>query len=308
VGEDGLEVGLAERPHRPAGPVIVVEGPGSRAGHRSLLSSGVLAGGSLGAWPTASLLRSVLVGALGGRLDIADAVGGALLGLDSVDGHADSLPVSPLGPVARLAAEGPVGVGALVGAPVVLDLGGGLAPDPPTPSRLRHWAELLEDIAGAILLDGQADGPPLPGQGPHHLAILGAEVGVGLQPAVAALLVLAQLPLPVMSPVGLLGGHRHPTRQLGRLIAAAPQPAKHAARPAAGLLVGGQGLLGLLSVSAGPGQLPAAVAGGLIELAAEPVPLSPQLRRGQPLDIGADGGVHGQGLAAGPGQGLGQLR
>ena len=26
VGEDGLQVGLAERPHRPAGPVIVVEG------------------------------------------------------------------------------------------------------------------------------------------------------------------------------------------------------------------------------------------------------------------------------------------
>jgi hypothetical protein len=42
--------------------------------------------------------------------------------------------------------------------------------------------------------------------------------------------------------------------------------------------VGGQSLLGLLAVGGGPGQLTAAVAGGLIELAAEPVPLGPQLR------------------------------
>src|SRR5215211_6774961 len=33
VSEDGLEVSRPERPHRPAGPVIVVEGPWSRAGH-----------------------------------------------------------------------------------------------------------------------------------------------------------------------------------------------------------------------------------------------------------------------------------
>ena len=134
-------------------------------------------------------------------------------------------------------------------------------------------------------------------------------MGVGLQPAVAALLVLAQLPLPVMGPVGLLGGHRQPTRHLGRLVAAAAQPAKHAGRLATGgLLVGGQGLLGVLAVGGGPGQLAAAVAGGLVELAAEPVPLGPQLRRGQPLEVGAAGGVDGQGLAAGPGQGLGQLQ
>jgi hypothetical protein len=44
---------------------------------------------------------------------------------------------------------------------------------------------------------------------------------VGLQPAVADLLVLAQLPLPLMGPVGLLGGHRQPTRHQGRLVAAA---------------------------------------------------------------------------------------
>ena len=41
---------------------------------------------------------------------------------------------------------------------------------------------------------------------------------------------------------------------------------------------------------------------------AEPVPLGPQLGRGQPLEIGAVGGVDGQGLAASPRQGLGQLQ
>jgi hypothetical protein len=49
------------------------------------------------------------------------------------------------------------------------------------------------------------------------------------------------------------------------------------------------------------------VAGGLVELAAQPVALGPQLGRGQPLKIRAAGGVDGQGLAARPGQGLGQL-
>jgi hypothetical protein len=50
------------------------------------------------------LLRSVLIGALGARLDLADTVGGALLGLDPFDGRADSLPVGPLG---RVAGSGP---------------------------------------------------------------------------------------------------------------------------------------------------------------------------------------------------------
>jgi hypothetical protein len=44
-----------------------------------------------------------------------------------------------------------------------------------------------------------------------------------------------------------------------------------------GLLVGGQRLLGLLAVGGRPGQFPAAVAGSLVELAAQPVPLGPQL-------------------------------
>jgi hypothetical protein len=134
-------------------------------------------------------------------------------------------------------------------------------------------------------------------------------VGVGFQPALAALLVLAKLPLPIVGPVGLLGGHRKPTRYLGGLVVAAPQPAKHAGRLAiGGRLVGGQGLLDLLAVGAGPGQLPAAISGHLVELATQPVPLGPQLRCGQPLEVGAALGVDGQGLAAGPGQGLGQLQ
>jgi hypothetical protein len=100
---------------------------------------------------------------------------------------------------------------------------------------------------------------------------------VGFQPAVAALLVLTQLPLAIVRPVGLLGGHRQPTRHAGRLIAAA-QPAKHAGRLATGgRLVGGQDLLGLVAVGGGPGELPGAVAGGLIQLAAQLVALGPQL-------------------------------
>jgi hypothetical protein len=110
-----------------------------------------------------------------------------------------------------------------------------------------------------------------------------------------------------MGPVGLLAGYRQPTRHPVRLVAA--QPAKHPGGLAVGgLLVGGQGLLGVLAVGGGPGQLAAAVAGGLVVLVAEPVPLGPQLRRGQPLEVRAAGGVDGQGLAASPGQGLGQLQ
>jgi len=42
-----------------------------------------------------------------------------------------------------------------------------------------------------------------------------------------------------------------------------------------GLLVGGQGFLGLLAVGGGPGELTAAVAGSLVELAAQPISLGP---------------------------------
>jgi hypothetical protein len=124
-------------------------------------------------------------------------------------------------------------------------------------------------------------------------------MGVGLQPAATALLVLTQLPLAVMGPVDLLGGHRQPPWYVVGLVIAAPQQAKHAGRRAAGgRLVADQGLLGLLAVGSGPFEFPAAVTGGLVELAAEPVPFGPQLRRGQLPQIRAVGGVDRQGLAA----------
>jgi pimeloyl-ACP methyl ester carboxylesterase len=53
-------------------------------------------------------------------------VGGPLSCLDPVDGHAGPLPVGSLVGVLGLGAEGPLRVGDVVGAPVLLDLGGGL--------------------------------------------------------------------------------------------------------------------------------------------------------------------------------------
>jgi hypothetical protein len=105
VGEDGLEVGLAERPHRAAGPVMVVERPRSGTGHRVLLSGG-LAGGPLSASSATLLVRSRLV-ALAGGLAVEGAASGALLGLDPLDGGPDPLPVGPLGSVVRFRAERP---------------------------------------------------------------------------------------------------------------------------------------------------------------------------------------------------------
>jgi hypothetical protein len=91
----------------------------------------VLAGGPLRTWPATLLVRSRLAGVLAGRLDVAAAVGGTLLGVDPLDGRPDPLPVGPLGRIVGLGAEGPVGVGDLVGAPVLFDFGGGVAPGPP---------------------------------------------------------------------------------------------------------------------------------------------------------------------------------
>jgi hypothetical protein len=169
--------------------------------------------------------------------------------VNPLDGSPGPPPVGPLHGVVGLGAERPVAISDVVGAPVLFDLGGGLAPGSPTPGRLRHRSKRLQDIAGSLLLDSQPGGAPLPGQGPHHLPILRTEVGVGLQPAGPALLVLAQLPLPVVGLIDLLGGHCQPTRHPGSLVAAAAQPAKHArAVRAGGLLVGSQGFLGLLAV------------------------------------------------------------
>ena len=91
----------------------------------------VLAGGPLGAGSAKRLARSRLAGALAGRLDVAAGVGGALLGLDPLDGSADPLPIGPLGGVEWLETESPIGIGDVVGGPVLLDLGGRLAPGRP---------------------------------------------------------------------------------------------------------------------------------------------------------------------------------
>src|SRR5512132_2763551 len=188
-------------------------GRSSSQGHDRELDIGdsfllLLAGGPLWAWPATLVVRSRLVGTLAGRLGIAAAVGGALLGMDPLDGAAGPLSVGPLGWVAGLGAESQLGIGDVVIAPVLLDLGRGLPPGPPTPRRLRHRPQRRQDIAGPVGFDGEAGGPSLPGQRPHHLPILGAELRVGLQPTIPALLVLAQLPLPIVGPVNLLGGHR----------------------------------------------------------------------------------------------------
>jgi hypothetical protein len=265
----------------------------------------VLAGGPFGAWPATLLVRSRLAGALAGRLGVAARVGGALLGMDPLDGAAGPLPCGSLSRVLRLGAKRPLEIRDLVGAPVLLDLGRGLAPGPPTPDRLGHRPQGLQGIAGPVGLDGHAGGPPLPGQGPDHLPIFGTQVGVGLQPAVAALLVLTNLALAVVSPVSLLGRHRQSTRHAGGLVAAA-QPAKHVgALVAGGLLVSSEVMFGLRAVGGGPAQLPAPVAGSLVQLVAQPVPLGPQLRRRQPPQIRAAGSVEGQGLATSPRQDLG---
>jgi hypothetical protein len=83
----------------------------------------VLAGGPLGTWPATLLARLRLAGALAGS-GVAAAVG-ALLGVHPVDGSAGSLSAGPLGPVVRLRAEGLLRIRDVVGAPILLDLGGG---------------------------------------------------------------------------------------------------------------------------------------------------------------------------------------
>jgi len=91
----------------------------------------VLAGCPLGAWPATLLVGSRLGGALSGRLGVTGVVGGALLGVDPLDGAAGSLPCGSLAGVVGLGAERPVGISDLVGASVVFDLARGLTPGPP---------------------------------------------------------------------------------------------------------------------------------------------------------------------------------
>jgi hypothetical protein len=125
----------------------------------------VLAGRPLWAWPAALLVGSPLSRVLAGRLGVAAAVGGPLLRPDLLDGGTSSLAVGPLAWAVGLEAKGPLRVGDLVGAPVVLDLGSGVAPGPLAPGRLSHRPERLQDTAGAVGFDRQAGGAPLPGQG-----------------------------------------------------------------------------------------------------------------------------------------------
>jgi hypothetical protein len=114
----------------------------------------VLAGDPLGAWPTTLLVRSRLGGALDGRLGVTRALGGALLGLDPLDGAAGPLPRGSLAGVSGLGAKGPVGIRDLVAAPVLVDLGGGLTPGPPAPGRRWHGPQRLQNIAGPFSFDG----------------------------------------------------------------------------------------------------------------------------------------------------------
>jgi hypothetical protein len=207
------------------------------------------------------------------------AVDAALAALGPGDRLAGVLPGGTLGGPARHSAEGLLGVGEVVGAAVVLDGGGGLPPDSPAPGALRDRAELAAQVARLLVLGGHGGGATLPGQRADDVAVGGAEVGVGLQPASPALLVLAQPQLDVGGAVGLLASQQG-RGPIGRGRLGLPAQAKHP-RAVALLAVGGgellQGLVGCGSAGAGPGQLPRPIAGGLVEQAAEPVAFGPQL-------------------------------
>jgi hypothetical protein len=120
-------------------------------------------------------------------------------------------------------------------------------------------------------------------------------VGVGLQPAGAALLMLTQLEFGVGSSVGLLADHRHhPT--VGSDPFSSPQQAKHALGLVP-LVVGGgeplEDLVGLGPAGAGPRQLPRQlprpIPGRLVQQPAEPVPLGPQLLGSELAQVQAAG-------------------
>jgi hypothetical protein len=135
---------------------------------------------------------------------------------------------------------------------------------------------------------------------------------VGLQPAGPGLLMLAHLPLPVGSPIGLLGGHLH--RHLthgGGLPVAATRAAKHpGGRPSWRVSRPdrlGKGLVGVGAASSRPLKLPGPIARGLVQQAAQPVAFGPQLGSGQPPQVQAAGGVDGQRLLAGARERLGEL-
>ena len=134
-------------------------------------------------------------------------------------------------------------------------------------------------------------------------------MSVGLQPTGPALLVLAQLELRLVGPVGLLAGHRHHPR-VGPGRPGSPAPAKHPPALPLGVVGGGeklQGLVGLGPPDPGPGKLPGPVPGRLVQQAAQPVPLGPQLGRRQPPQVQTARSVHRQPLVADPRHRLGEL-
>jgi hypothetical protein len=97
------------------------------------------------------------------------------------------------------------------------------------------------------VLGGQAAGPALPGQLPDDLAVGGAEVRVGLQPAGPALLVAPQRQFGVVGPVGLLASHQG-GGPVGRGRLASPALAKHPPPLALGIAAGGEVLQGLVGL------------------------------------------------------------
>src|SRR5918993_267105 len=145
--EEGGEVGVAERPDRHPGLLVVTGGPdavwvgvGLGPCHGGLLV--VLAGGPLGARPEWGHLPPragsclVLLGTVNRRragcwraLGLAVAVGAVLAALDSGDGLAGVVPGGPLGRLARHRAQRGLGGGDPIGA------AGGLHGGPGPPPR-----------------------------------------------------------------------------------------------------------------------------------------------------------------------------
>jgi hypothetical protein len=108
------------------------------------------------------------------------------------------------------------------------------------------------EVAGLLMLGGEAMGAALPGQLADDLAVGGAEVGIRLQPASqpagSALLLLAQPELGVVGALGLLAGQRRGPIGRGRLDS--PRPAKHPPPRPLAIGVGGELLQGRIRLSA----------------------------------------------------------
>jgi hypothetical protein len=102
------------------------------------------------------------------------------------------------------------------------------------------------------MLGGEAMGAALPGQLADDLAVGGAEVGIRLQPAGSALLLLAQPELGVVGALGLLAGQRRGPIGRGRLDS--PRPAKHPPPRPLAIGVGGELLQGRIRLGPARGR------------------------------------------------------